>query len=369
MPLARTYENYIGTSSIRFRSGYVASPGEKFVGNNPYFHKRLYWTNPPEGSKAPSTIGALLNETGPSTEDYNKIYEKIREAIIGSKGELLTSVVEWRSSLDMISNRVVQLSRAYSAVKKLQFTKAAKILGLTRSQSKKVVRKVKPKDKNQFSPTSAWLEYWMGWAPLHGDIGHALEVLATPPPQSQKFSVGVGIIRKYSFVSINNSSSTGSDREIKTLGTTGHLGAYGNYKVTNHNLLVLNQLGFTNPALTAWQIVPFSFIVDWFTNVNQVLSSLTDFVGIEISRTGYGYTLGLTAGSDRVKRVLMPVVTYGVPRLWETYECHTSGWATYNRRTPGSIKAPQLSVVMLDRLSLTRAATSISLLVEIFLKK
>jgi len=52
--------------------------------------------------------------------------------------------------------------------------------------------------------------------------------------------------------------------------------------IEDPNVFRLNQLGFVNPAVIAWELVPFSFVVDWFSNVGMVLSSYTDFVGMSL---------------------------------------------------------------------------------------
>jgi hypothetical protein len=367
MAIAKTYYTIINPNSIRIKTGFVASPGELFVGNNGYFKSDRYWIPTPPDSPAPIGISHLLNEVQPSDHDYNRIYNKVKDKVIGPKGELLTSVVEWRTSLDMITNRVVQLSKAYSAVKRFQFRKAGILLGLTRKQHKTVNGKiVKLRSRNELSPTSAWLEFWMGWAPLHGDITHALNTLVSPPPQSEHFSVGTRLSRSPVTQKVVD---TYEDWQT-TVVVEGSFSAYGGFRVVNHNLFTLNQLGLINPPLTVWQMIPFSFIADWFVNVGTVIGSLTDFVGLEFTNTGYAMRASVVATGKRHKIEWDPTNTYYTePKRWLHYYGETSGRGDYRRRSPGPIQAPRLEFVMLDKLSLTRAATSISLLVEIFLKK
>ncbi len=52
----------------------------------------------------------------------------------------------------------------------------------------------------------------------------------------------------------------------------------------------LNQLGLLNPASLAWELVPYSFVVDWFLPIGSMLGALSapaglDFVGGSESRT------------------------------------------------------------------------------------
>lgn len=53
--------------------------------------------------------------------------------------------------------------------------------------------------------------------------------------------------------------------------------------VSNPNLALANRLGVINPAVVAWDLVPWSFVVNMFVNVNELLSSLTDEVGYDVT--------------------------------------------------------------------------------------
>lgn len=51
-------------------------------------------------------------------------------------------------------------------------------------------------------------------------------------------------------------------------------------KVTNATLHGLNSLGLTNPALIAWELVPFSFVIDWLLPIGNFLGALTATQGL-----------------------------------------------------------------------------------------
>jgi len=79
-------------------------------------------------------------------------------------------------------------------------------------------------------------------------------------------------------------------------------------KVTNRYLHALNEAGLTNPIDIAWELLPWSFVFDWFIPVGQTLQAMTASVGLEseggwttvhqtneldvfhnVDYTGYGY--------------------------------------------------------------------------------
>jgi hypothetical protein len=50
-------------------------------------------------------------------------------------------------------------------------------------------------------------------------------------------------------------------------------------------LYLLSQLGLANPAAVAWELVPFSFVVDWFTDAGTFINSFTDFLGCSVTNS------------------------------------------------------------------------------------
>ena len=79
----------------------------------------------------------------------------------------------------------------------------------------------------------------------------------------------------------------GSARHIAY--TTYGVRVKGEVGVINPNLYLLQQLGLLNPASIAWELVPYSFVLDWFSNIGQVLGQFTAFAGLDTSRVSWTY--------------------------------------------------------------------------------
>lgn len=362
----RIYVNVM-TSDRRhyvFRQGEVNPKQANRVYNTQCYYNSTHQTA--TGRRSPSGTGRTEMQVGEplmtaatySTSDVNRLYAKLVDKINGGEqGDLLTSAVEWRSSLDMITSRAKQILETYNAVKRGQFGRAASMLGLSKHRRKSIERRLKK--KRRLSPSEIWLEYWMGWAPMFGDIHNALDIIGRDRSRNH-FTVGVTVRSVF----MNHVGSKSSDLyRMEQCTLNGRISAYGDAQVINHNLHIADQLGLINPARVAWNIVPFSFAIDWLLNVGQVLGSLTDFAGVSLTHTGQSRFIQRKTSKTGWDRVY----DYTLNKYVREY-MHVYGNQAEKVRVPGALPTPQLTV-RFNRQSWTQAATSVSLLNEIFLKK
>lgn len=128
------------------------------------------------------------------------------------------------------------------------------------------------------SSANKWLWWSYGVRPLQQDLYNGLDVLQRPLPW-KKFSGGG---------SAKSSGTNGGSIKYEWTCTC-KVSAY--VTVKNPNLWLANQMGLVNPLQWLNEAVPFSFVLDWFSNWSDVLSQYTDFVGLDIARpitTTYG---------------------------------------------------------------------------------
>jgi hypothetical protein len=124
-------------------------------------------------------------------------------------------------------------------------------------------------------------------------------------------------------------------------------------KITNPNLFLADNLGLTNPVSWAWELIPLSFVANWFVNVDQVVRSWTDTAGVVHSRPEVTtYTRG-SATHNWVDKNL---------QNW----FRGSSVFNYARRQTTMPTDPSLAFQLPGRLSWSRAATAMSLLVAMF---
>lgn len=273
---------------------------------------------------------------------YSKLYNKLLSKT-GERASLLTALAEWRSTSDMVLNRLTQIYKGIKSLRKGRFRDFLKVFSLVPKNRHKHTRWTKPRDA-----AGLWLEYWFGWAPTIGDIQNAIAVFTGKIP-SEKVRVSSGTGLDLSVKRAVNGqevfSSTHGARYIMQL--------RAEIQITNPNLYLANASGLLNPLRTAWETTPFSWFADWFTNVGQVLGYLTDQLGVSIS------DVWLTRFAKGVESYRCDNSVYGSGFLLVREH------AFVNRVKLGKLPRPEL-IIRVPKLSWTRGATLSSLIVTFF---
>jgi hypothetical protein len=115
----------------------------------------------------------------------------------------------------------------------------------------------------------------------------------------------------------------------------------------------LAQCGVANPIATAWDLVPLSFVFDWWWNLGRYLEQFSDFYGLKIEdayRTVYTVARGSARSLTYIPSSVPPV-------LWVV---ETQSFSVL--RTLG-LPGPTLPRFQLRGLGLGKSVTAISLAV------
>lgn len=171
------------------------------------------------------------------------------------KANMAATFAERQSTIDMIANRSMQ---AYYSLRALR-----------RGDIRKAIRTINGgKEPRSKKAASLHLEWAYGWAPLMGDIS---TICSKEFPPNPEVLISESVTRRINY----------SQGNMKTEGT---------HRSTSSFIARLDapltasaeKLGLINPALVAWELVPFSFVVDWFLPIGNYLDSLTTFAGYTI---------------------------------------------------------------------------------------
>lgn len=131
-----------------------------------------------------------------------------------------------------------------------------------------------------------WLEAHFGWEPLIKDIYTGLTMLSDVHWPSYP-AHGRG-----SHMEKRDRSHPRDWRfaEVDIVDVKANVRISANVRVTNPNALLANQCGLINPVGIAWELVPFSFAIDWFLPVGSFLNSYTDLAGVQLEKSYTTFT-------------------------------------------------------------------------------
>jgi hypothetical protein len=195
--------------------------------------------------------------------------ESVTKALNSLKGkdtsDLGTDLGELKQTVDMFSKNAMRGANFIRHMRRGNWKKAADDLGL----SSRAFRESRGKNL-----ANMWLEYSYGWAPYASSMYGLGETIAEAVSRQSNLIEGNGkskLSGTEEFVYGNWDVTAAWEYSVKTV-----LRA----DITNPMLHFLDSMGLTNPASVAWELVPFSFVVDWFIPVGNVLSALTSSSGL-----------------------------------------------------------------------------------------
>lgn len=223
---------------------------------------------------------------------YNVAYSRL-QSMMGERSGWAETFAQINKTRSTINGRALQLARFVSALRRFDIKRAERIL---RSPAPYSVSRRKGVAQN-------WLEWQYGIAPVLNDFQNSMSTLVNTDFGFQ-FLKGRGKSSTYYNTHSYSSSPDGSwarANDVATAQVT--VTCRTRARITNPNLFLANQLGILDTALP-WKMIPFSFVVDWFINVEQVLSSVTDWYGVQLQyphRTIFWKGSGLKTSSTWVK--------------------------------------------------------------------
>jgi hypothetical protein len=222
-----------------------------------------------------------------SNRARSRFVEALHESQTASIG---TALGEWRSTLAMIAGRAKQLYFAAQAVKRRDIYGAARALGVPLNRGKSAHADLFKWRDRVGSVAGLWLEYSFGWRPLITDVIEGCRVISSPiHPDREKV-----ISRATAFAlqerTLSYTSGGGVHNEIYISGRfESRVEIRGEPELINPNLELADRVGLINPALVAWNLIPFSFLVDQVVDVGKFLASYSDAIAWNVNTKSISY--------------------------------------------------------------------------------
>jgi hypothetical protein len=183
----------------------------------------------------------------------------------GSKVDLGVAFGERKQTARLLGDTASQLAKSIVQLKHGKVRDAMRTLGLS---SKKGL----PRGSNV---PQKWLELQYGWKPLLSDVYGAADALSKRQKSDWRITAKATRSSKGERTHKFNSWDLGTCRASYRASAFTRIDALPE----NEAVISLASLGVTNPLTIGWELLPFSFVVDWFIPIGDYLQSLDALLG------------------------------------------------------------------------------------------
>lgn len=301
---------------------------------------------------------SLASVGSPEAQEAERIAtNRVISKISKQKVNLLQNVGEYRQVYGMFNANTRRLVNAWRAVRHADVYGLYRALPLTKKQKAKVARQANNPAYTK-APAQWWLELQYGWLPLVGDVYDSLTNFYRRVEEGILIKETGG--RSHSWEEVAPYVDCGGFvrcAEIKTFKVASKCGVW--YRVDSAQLANLQDWGVLNPALLAWELMPYSFVVDWFLPVGDWLSKVDYSLGLSFHD---GYSTVFAKGD--CTRVYMPKVRTPADGswIWDVRGRDTFREVNFDRRRLGAFPSVPPPRFVPDGLRGKRIANALALL-------
>lgn len=185
-------------------------------------------------------------------------YARLRGRLYKGSAALGVTLASYKQSREMIVQHYHRINNKIET--------AARILGRVGNNRRAAAR----------AAAGTHLEFIFGVVPIYSDVVAVLTTLAQQADSltyvrgAHKVVIDSKEVSRWAGVTTTNVVK-GHARMTQACGV----------RIANPNRWLLERAGLLNPATVAWDVVPWSFLVNMFVNVNALVQQFTDFAGLE----------------------------------------------------------------------------------------
>lgn len=210
-------------------------------------------------------------------------YARLRGKLYKGSSSLGVTAASWQQSRQMISE-------SYGSLTRYTTSRFARIERRLRARGGFTAREI----------ANEHLKFIFGWVPLYSDIhAAATSVIQNAVPITRVTA------RSEADFPISFHQNRGNAVFVRQGMMRGRVTRSATVRINNPNMWLAERAGTLNPATVAWDLVPWSFAVNFFVNINQLVQSITDFAGLEFPsssttrayKSNYAENLTPTSGS------------------------------------------------------------------------
>jgi hypothetical protein len=239
--------------------------------------------------------GDIYLNTVPGAWDSNdeiKLLGRLADKIRGHNWHVGIFVGELGKTADTVADRTKQVARAILATKRGRFAEAITILR-AKPRGREIDRALYWRRKPVIALDryglanwyGSWLELRYAWRPLLNDIYELSEAIRTwDVPRKAILRVSYNKKQPMQWTTVPalwTHVKTGEAKSLVALKAT----------IVEPPLTLASHLGLNNPESLVWELVPYSFVADWFIPIGAYLetrNTLSKVSGTYV-RTSYGW--------------------------------------------------------------------------------
>lgn len=228
------------------------------------------------GSIPPATYATDV--TGFVTRVQGSAITKARLQMKDSNVNLMNAIGEGKQTVQLLLTAIRRLTSFSAALRRKDFSSALQILRSTPTSFTNTTRY-----KNSIGDNILEIQY--GWRPLVGDIMGFVEQLDKVDLPGRALAKGVAkdsdtiivdsvLTQNSTYEKYLVGSIVREEHKIQVIGRSVVIS-----KIENLKLALATGFGLTNPLALAWELTPWSFVVDWILPIGKMLDSLDASLG------------------------------------------------------------------------------------------
>lgn len=292
-------------------------------------------------------------------EARNKAIQRLNAQMSEIKSNLAQLFAERKQVANLIASTAERLVYAARALKRGDLYMLYGALGLNSGGiSVREIKRINSTDPARRLAVH-WLEYQYGWKPLLQDVWGISELLSSRIMRDQ----GLSKLVATASASARRPFTHEADGYAGILTDSSHYRIVSWVTLDNEATNALAETGISNPGLLAWELLPYSFVIDWFLPVGNYLASMTAHDGFYFKRGTVGIKRSGSCMKDFSRTIKIRNVSTTTQKGFSWFKEFA-----YSRRTshqfenlhPPSIRSP------LGGEPLTRFVTAWSLLRVLF---
>jgi len=249
-------------------------------------------------------FGCAFREQRPTFYDSKLIDRAVSSALLALKNQKVNFGVafgEYKETAELVSSVVTRISKSVRAFRGKYPREWGQVV---KNQVGAAVNGRKGSGRFSGIPNS-WLELQYGWNPAMQDVNGACSALSDSASGGHPFRVHVKGRAKSPLNSVTWGKTTDHTASGLRLVRTGTNFCYVrlDYELSDALLAVFSSLGLTNPLEIVWELLPYSFVIDWFVPIGDWLRTMDADFGWRFlggtNTNGYRYR---TVGEGTVRR-------------------------------------------------------------------